>query len=419
MLVKIPYHRTSLDLDIKKGRVTICAASDREPLRPGEDIVRSAMAEPIESKTLAEMAGGKKRVCIVINDVTRPTPSGIIVTEILKELSKCGIRDGTITLLVANGNHRAVRTEELRHMLGDEIVNRIKIVNHVAANEELLVYMGETSMGIPIIINKVLAESDLRIITGTIRPHQSAGYSGGRKSILPGCAGVKSIRIHHSFPIFPLSPQLGKCEGNPFHEQALEGARSVGVDFMVNVIENAHGQIIDAVAGDLEAAHREGIKRCASVWMYEMDRMADIIITSPGGYPKDINLHQSQKALAPCELCLKDGGVIILVAGCADGAGHIPDWFRDSDSPQEVMERFKKEGWTPIANAKPFLMARPLCRYQVIAVCAGVDAEVLREMFMIPACSIQEAYDIAMELCGIENPEIVVLPVAGDIIPFV
>lgn len=419
MLVQIPYGKKQLELDLPENNVMVCSATDVKAPCPGIEIIRKALAAPIKSRSLSELAEGKKRVCIVINDVTRPTPSKVILEGILEELEKAGIPNERIVILVANGNHRPTKKEELRRMLGDAIVNNIKIVNHVAADDEAMVSLGETSMGVPILVNRLLVESDLRILTGIIRPHQSAGFSGGRKSILPGCASVKSIRIHHSFPIFPISPQLGKYEGNPFHEQALEGAKLVGVDFIVNVIENAHGEIIDAVAGELDAAHREGVRKCASIWMYRMEKLADIVITSPGGYPKDINLHQSQKALAPCELCLKEGGVIILTAECSDGAGHIPDWFQDAASPEEVMERFRKTGWTPEANAKPFLMARPLSKYHVIIVCDNIPEKVIQDMFMIPAHTLEEAWEKARLLCNKEDPRVVVLPTAGDVIPFV
>jgi nickel-dependent lactate racemase len=419
MKYDIPYGREYLSIDLPDENVTICCASNVRASLPGNAIVRKALDNPIGSRPLYELAQNKKSACIVVNDVTRPTPSRIILEEILLELSKAGIKDEQVKILIANGNHRPTKREELIEMLGEEIVKRYPIVNHVATRDEDLTYLGDTPLGVPIHVNSALAKSELKILTGTIRPHQSAGYSGGRKSVLPGVAGLKSIMKHHSFPIFPLTPQLGVIEGNSFHEEALYGAKLVGIDFILNVIENAHKEIIDAVAGDLELAHAEGVRKSSALWTYILPEQADIVITSPGGYPKDINLHQSQKALAPCELALKKGGVIILVAQCADGSGAVPEWFEGAESPEDVIDRFIKNGWSPKAHAKPFLLARPLSNFKVIAVCEGIDRETLEKMFMIPAATLEEAYKKALDLCDTENPKILILPCAGDVIPMI
>lgn len=417
MIVKVPYGNKMLDLDLKSYKAEVCAATDVEPQESGVSLIRKALARPIGTKSLSELAKGRKDVCIVINDVTRPTPSQIILEGILEELHEAGVKDEQINILISNGNHRPATQAELIKMIGEDYVSRFNIVNHVATNDDDLTYLGDTPLGVPIHVNSCLAKSDIKILTGTIRPHQSAGYSGGRKSVLPGVAGLASIRKHHSFPIFPLSPQLGVIENNTFHEQSLLGAKFVGIDFIVNVIENSHGQIMDAVAGDLELAHAKGVGKCSAIWTYELPEKVDIVITSPGGYPKDINLHQSQKAVAPCELILKEGGIIILVAECPDGAGDVPTWFDGLDTPQEVVEKFKRDGWSPKAHAKPFLLARPLSNFTMITVCEGISEETLKNMFMIPANNIQAAFEKALSICKNPNPSVLVLPYAGDVIP--
>ena len=419
MQYKIPYGKGYLDIELPEENVTVCAASDIRAEVPGSVVIREALDHPIGTKSLLELAQNKKTACIVVNDVTRPTPSKIILEGILEELARAGMKEDQIKILIANGNHRETKPEELAVMLGEDIVKRYQIVNHVARNDADLTYLGDTPLGVPIHVNSTLVNSDLKILTGTIRPHQSAGFSGGRKSILPGVAGLNSIRKHHSFPIFPITPQLGVIKNNTFHEQSLQGAKLVGIDFIVNVIENAHKEIISAVAGDLEEAHAEGIKRCASIWTYTLPEKADIVIASPGGYPKDINLHQTQKALAPCELALKHGGVIILVAQCQDGAGQIPEWFEGAKTPQDVIDKFIRDGWSPKAHAKPFLVARPLSNFHVITVCEGIDEKTLKELFMIPAKTLDEAYQKALEFCDTKSPKVLVLPVAGDVIPLV
>jgi len=416
---QIPYGKDLLEIELPDKNVTVCSASDIRAEKPGRTIIREALDAPIGSPSLKELAKDKKSACIVVNDVTRPTPSRIILEGILEDLAEVGIADQEIKILIANGNHRPTKLDEQINMFGEEIVRRYKVINHVARNDEDLVYLGDTPLGVPIHVNRALVESELKVLTGTIRPHQSAGFSGGRKSVLPGVAGLNSIRKHHSFPIFPITPQLGVIKGNTFHEQSLLGAKFVGIDFIVNVIENSHKEILSAVAGDLEAAHAEGIKRCLDIWTYLLPERVDIIITSPGGYPKDINLHQSQKAVAPCELALKKGGVIILVAQCPDGAGQVPDWFEGATTPQDVIDKFIRDGWSPAAHAKPFLLARPLSNHHVIAVCDGIDDELLKKMFIVPAKDIEDAYQKACDYCQLEEPKILVLPVAGDVIPLV
>lgn len=417
MIVKIPYGKKMLDLDVGDKKVDICAGTDIEMPDNEEILLKNALSNPINSKRIKDIAKNKKNACIVINDITRPTPSKLILEAIFKELKEAEMPKSEIKILIANGNHRPATREELIMMIGEEIVNEYEIINHVATNDDELSYLGDTPLGVPIHVNSCLANSDMKILTGTIRPHQSAGYSGGRKSILPGIAGLASIRKHHSFPILPISPQLGVIENNTFHEQSLLGAKFVGVDFIVNVIENSHGHIMDVVAGDLEEAHKKGVEKCTEIWTYNISEKMDIVIASPGGYPKDINLHQSQKAIAPCELVLKENGVIILVAECSDGPGKIPTWFEGEKSPQDVVDKFVRDGWSPKVHAKPFLLARPLSNYKVITVCEGIEKEVLEDMFMIYSDSLQNAFDKALSITEVDDPSILILPYAGDVIP--
>lgn len=419
MIIKIPYGKEMLDLDVGDRGVDVCSGNILELVDNQEELLKIAIENPIESKRIKDIAVNKKDVCIVINDITRPTPSKLILKSIFRELEEAGMDKSKIKILVANGNHRPTTRAELISVLGEDYVNEYKIINHNAKNDDELTYLGETPLGVPIHVSSYLAKADMKILTGTIRPHQSAGYSGGRKSVLPGVAGLASIKKHHFYPILPLSPQLGVIENNTFHEESLLGAKFVGIDFIVNVIENSHGHIMDVVAGDLEAAHKRGVEKCTDIWTYSVSKKVDIVVTSPGGYPKDINLHQSQKAIAPCELVLEEGGVIILVAECSDGPGEIPNWFKNEDSPQAVVDRFFRGGWSPKAHAKPFLLARPLSKFNVIIVCEGIEKKVLESMFMIYVDSIESAFDKALELTESKNPSILVLPYAGDVIPII
>jgi nickel-dependent lactate racemase len=416
--IEMPYGKTTVFGELPpEWKVGICRPVDILPAKEPTVLIRQALNNPIASKPFPMIVGGGRTVCIVVNDITRSTPSHLLLKPLVEDLLTAGISIGDITILIANGNHRPCTPDEVRQIVGQELMNCITVVNHEAGRDEDLVYLGDTDGGVPIHVNRHLVEADIRILTGTIRPHQSAGYSGGRKSVLPGVAGLKSICKHHSFPIFPLEPVFGRIHGNTFHDESLAGAKKVGIHFILNIIENSQGQIIDAVAGDLELAHLEGVRRSANLWKVPIPQRVDVAIVSPGGYPKDINLHQAQKAIAPCELVLRPGGVIILVAQCPDGPGYISQWFEGLDSAEAVIAKFKRDGWSPKAHAKPFLLARPLSKFTVIVVTSGISPKDLQNMFMIHASSLQNAICKTQSLIGTVSPSVLVMPYAGDVIP--
>ena len=294
-------------IQIPVGREMVCAEVP-EPvsvIRPQEipgaadagiEIER-ALANPIGSPRLCELARGKKSAAIVVNDITRPYPGGLMVEGLAKELHLAGLSDDRIFLVVAYGHHRFNTEEELREMFGEEVVRRFRIVHHDAMDADKLVTVGRTSAGIDVEINRDFAQAEVKILTGCITPHQLAGYSGGRKSVLPGISGVKTLKKHHSFPIRPETTSLGWLQGNPFHEQSLEAARIAGVDFILNSVDNYKKEVVRCVAGELNEAHLEGVKLCREIWGVHMPQKPDVVIVSPGGYPRDFDLHQSQKAV--------------------------------------------------------------------------------------------------------------------------
>jgi len=382
------------------------------------EAVRYALKHPIGTMPLTELARGKKTVAIVVNDITRPYPGGLLVREIARELALSGIRDSDITLVVACGNHRPNTETELRGMFGDEVVNRFRIVNHDASDESSLDYLGTTDGGVPVYVNRIVARADLKITTGLITPHHAAGFSGGRKSILPGVSGLKTLNIHHSLPIRPYDPAMGWYHGNPFHEEALKAARMVGVDFIVNTIDNARRELVAVVAGDVDRAHQEGVKICEQIWRVEIPKRADVVITSPGGYPRDFDLHQSQKALSCAEMACREGGIIILCAEARDGIGKFGSWLKEAKDPQEVIDRYKREGYTAEASAKAFMYARAFKKHKVMVSGCKVPSEELRRMFMYPQPDLRTAIEEALSELG-PDASFIVIPYASDMIPVV
>lgn len=383
-----------------------------------DEEIESAMDHPIGTAPLPDIVQRKKgRAVILINDITRPLPYRRFFPKLIRDLKHAGIPSERITLLVATGVHRPVSPSELSMMLGEEVVKEFSIINHCATEDEEMEDLGNTPSGLPLIINKHFVHADIKILTGLIDLHQTAGFTGGRKSIIPGIAGEPLIKLHHSFPYRGREVALGKLENNLFHISAMEAAKIVGVDFIVNVITNSSKRITKIVTGDLEDAWLLGVEFCKKTKMVTIREKFDIVITSPGGYPRDIDLHQSQKAISPAEIATRPGGYIILVAECRDGLGSQTGtyyrWLKEASHPAEVIERFEKEGWTE-ASSKAYMFARAMERFKIIVVSDRLKTETLRPIFLDHASSVEEAIEKALLDMG-RTAKICILPRGSSI----
>ncbi len=415
MQVDLPYGASSLKVDVpENARVVIPEEMPGIPDERAE--IRRALDDPIGTASLSQLARGKSDAVIVINDITRPVPSEPMLEELLQDLSKAGMKENNVTVVIATGNHRPNDDEEIRQMIGRDLASRLRVVNHDCADKNLLTDLGQTDTGLPVWINTLVATATFKIVTGLIMPHHAAGYSGGRKSILPGVAGLETLNRHHSLPIRPYHPAFGWMRDNPFHEEAVKVARSVGVDFILNVVKNPCGQVVAAVAGELESAHELGVSLCEKSWQLNLPHPYDIVIVSPGGFPRDIDLHQSQKAMSAAEMVIEKDGVMVLVAECRDGIGKYADWLKQAGSPREVIERFECEGFTKDHSSKAFMCARALEHYRVYFYCSGINANELEQMFFLTAQSPQEAIDKALKEKG-TDARVLVLPQAVSCVP--
>jgi nickel-dependent lactate racemase len=265
-------------------------------------------------------------------------------------------------------------------------------------------------------VNSQYVKAELKIATGLITPHQSAGFSGGRKSVVPGISGIKTISTHHSFPIRPEGPAMGIIRDNPFHKEAIAAARLVGVDFIVNVVKNYRGEVVEAVAGDLEEAHARGVDICEKSWVRKFDSGYDVVFVSPGGYPKDIDLHQAQKAVSVAEQIINPGGTIVLIAECRKGIGKFGAVLKTADSVETVIRNFYKEGFSGEGHtSKAYMFARACKKARVLVVTSEIDPGELSEMFMTGFASLQDA--AAEALGNYQHPKILCIPYAGECIP--
>ena len=379
--------------------------------KSGDELVLEAMAKPIDSPKLSELAKGKKTCTIIISDHTRPVPSKHIIPFMLAELRQ-GSPDIDVTLLVATGFHRPTSKDELIQKLGEKIVAEEKIVIHDSQDPASNVEIGVLPSGARLVIDKVAAETELLVSEGFIEPHFFAGFSGGRKSILPGICSQETVNENHSYKAIS-SPyaNTGVLEHNPIHEDMLAAAKMVNVQFIFNVALDGQKKIIAAWAGDLEKAHAEGVAFIRK-WSQCPNITGDIVVTSNGGYPLDQNLYQSPKAVATAEACAGEDGVIIMCCSCADGMGgtHFEklitmgtvdeiDGYLSKIPPKETIP----EQWCPQ------IYARILKKHPVILVTTYLKPEEVRKANMIPASTPDEALEIAYQMKG-RDASVVVIP---------
>lgn len=377
--------------------------------------VRGAVMNPIGSRGLREIVKKGERVAIVINDITRPVPNDQILPIILEELFKSGIQERDIVVVIANGVHRANTPDEIRAMVGSSLFDCLKVYNHDAFDSKAMTTMGKTRDGIPISLNSFVAQADKRILIGAITPHHGAGYSGGRKSIFPGVSSYETLKMLHG--IEPVRPQVGELGGNLLHKNALEAARVVGADFIVNTIPNMNGEAYEVVAGDMEKAWEQGVVLCDRICRVKVPQKADIVITCPGGFPRDFDLRQSQKAVSIAEMLVNQDGIIILVAKCSDGIGKkdLYDLLKNSGSPQKMIEKFRDMGFTA-SSRKAYMFARAMLKAEIILVTDGIDPNEIVDMMLTPAPSLEHALNLSFKKLG-PNARVLAIPQADLIIP--
>ncbi len=286
-----------------------------------EKAILSALENPIESPSLLKVAHGRKTACVVISDFTRPVPNKVILPPLLSTLEAAGLNPQDITILIATGMHRPNLGKELENLVGREIVERYPIENHYCRKPETYRKIDEIE-GAPIEINTRYLDADLKILTGLIEPHFYAGYSGGRKAILPGISSFETMKFMHSYEMIN-HPSVTNCllEGNPFHAYGIRVAELARPDFILNVVINQKREIAGVFAGDYNEAHLAGCELVAEHALVPLEKRADMVITSGGGFPLDATFYQISKALICARDILKSGGTIVVACECREGMG--------------------------------------------------------------------------------------------------
>jgi nickel-dependent lactate racemase len=414
MKISFPYGKEFLSYDFPDERLQGVLVSNLHHYEAKKDplsLVEDALANPIGSPKLSELAKGKKNVVLICSDHTRPVPSKVIVPPMLREIRE-GNPDADITILISTGCHRGTTKEELISKFGEEIVAKEKIVVH-DCDDSPLVHIGTLPSGGDLIINKLVVDADLVCSEGFIEPHFFAGFSGARKSILPGIASRTTVMANHcSEFIADPHARTGLLEGNPIHKDMVFAARAAKLAFICNVVINAEKEAIFAVAGDMEEAHKVGCDFLSSLCKVDA-KPADIVLTTNGGYPLDQNIYQAVKGMTAAEATVKPGGVIIMMAKSNDGHGGEHFYHQMADEPdiEKTLALFLSRGRNETVpdQWQTQIFIRVLQRASVIYISEAPD-EMVRGLHMIPAHSLEEAMGLAEEIVGRKDATITAIP---------
>lgn len=412
--IPIPYYTSTLALHVEEENLKAVLTAKMHGFhaeKSQEQLVLDALEHPVGSPRLRTLAEGKRNIVIVTSDHTRAVPSKITLPLLLKEI-RSGNPDADITILIATGLHRPTTEEEQRRMFGNEIVDHEKIAINNAFAPEQFVELCTLPSGAVFQVNRLAAECDLLVTEGFVEPHFFAGFSGGRKSILPGICSERTVNENHSYKAVshPRS-NSGMLKDNPIHADMLCAAKAVNVQFIFNVALDGEKKIVAAWAGDLEKAHEAGVAFIRQ-WSQCPVVTGDIVITSNGGYPLDQNLYQSPKAMATAEACAGEDGVIIMCCSCCDGMGgaHFGQLIQRG-TPDEI-DRYLSS--IPPEKTIPEQWCTQVCvrvlrKHPVILVTTFLSHDEVRKANMIPASTPDEALEIAYRLKG-EQASVVVIP---------
>lgn len=412
--IPIPYYTSTLALHVEEENLKAVLTAKMHGFhaeKSQEQLVLDALEHPVGSPRLRTLAEGKRKIVIVTSDHTRAVPSKITLPLLLKEI-RSGNPDADITILIATGLHRPTTEEEQRRMFGDAIVDHEKIAINNAFDPKQFVELCVLPSGAVFQVNRLAAECDLLVTEGFVEPHFFAGFSGGRKSILPGICSERTVNENHSYKAVshPRS-NSGMLKDNPIHADMLCAAKAVNVQFIFNVALDGEKKIVAAWAGDLEKAHEAGVAFIRQ-WSQCPVVTGDIVITSNGGYPLDQNLYQSPKAMATAEACAGEDGVIIMCCSCCDGMGgaHFGQLIQRG-TPDEI-DRYLSS--IPPEKTIPEQWCTQVCvrvlrKHPVILVTTFLNHDEVRKANMIPASTPDEALEIAYRLKG-EQASVVVIP---------
>ncbi len=426
MKIELPYGKGQLEVEVSDQEIVeLGQTPDTDSLDDPKEAVREALEEPIGSETLEKIVENKKKpagtitVAIIIDDRTRACPDDLLVPILIDRLTAAGVDCEKVKVVVATGLHEPPdRSEAMKLAGGEKLPDGIEYIGHDAVESEVS-SVGKVSQGYEARINKSVAGADLIISTGFIEPHFFAGFSGGRKSILPGVASRSSILANHSYEnIGNKDASTGILPGNPVHEGATEAAELAGLDFVLNVVLNKEQEIVNIVAGDFERAFLTGVGLDLEVSSIELERHYDAVLTTNSGYPLDQDLYQTVKGMYTASLVAKPGAPIIVAAECSAGVG--PDNFyslgRDNDDPASVLDYIEKNG-PIIAQWENQVLCEVLSEHEVF-VKSSLSKSLIKDMMLRPVEDLQAFIQDLTEELG-SGDKLLVIPEGPFSLPFV
>jgi nickel-dependent lactate racemase len=371
--IDLAYGKGCVSIDIPEenlGKVLRCRPWP--PLLNLHTAIEDSLAHPIGAPPLAELARGRRDAVVVISDITRPAPNHLFLPPILRILEAAGIPREKTLILIATGMHRPNLGKELAELVGDEIASGYRIENHAGTDIDSHANLGVSEDGIPIQVDRRYIAADLKIVTGLIEPHLIAGYSGGRKGVLPGLCSLETMKVMHGYRMIQHPhAEVGRLDGNPFHLACLGIVRRIGVDFLLNVTLNEDRQVSGVYAGDLDLAHRAGVADLEHYVVDFVDEPVDIVVTCGGGYPLDQTLYQAIKGTVAAREILKPGGSIVFAASLAEGVGSpsFQQLLAQMTTAEEMLGRLEKvdylqlDQWMLQDHCNVLLQARDVLLY--------------------------------------------------------
>ena len=407
--ISLAFGSSTIELDIPERNISsVILPSEPERKEDSTSLIKKALENPIKSRRLSEIVNPNSRIVIIVSDITRPTPTAKFLPLLLEELYLGGAKDENITIVFALGLHRNQTAEESRKLVGEEIYEKIRCIQHDTSRCR---HIGITSRGTPIEIFEDVLDADVIIGTGSIEFHYYAGYSGGAKSVLPGVSSHEAVIANHKMMIDEKAVS-GRVDG-PVRQDMEEAAKVSGLVFILNVMLDSKKEIVAAVAGDIIEAHRKGVEVVDSMYKVPVEP-ADAVIVSCGGFPKDINLFQANKALDHATQAVKEGGSIILVAECAEGIGNqvYECWNRECRNPDDAIERFKQ--CFEFGGHRTAIVAKVSKKFRLYLV-SKLSDEQTKTAFFTPMPDVKTALSAVLS----ENPDakIHLMPHGGQTLP--
>jgi lactate racemase len=422
MRIVLDYGKTGLPVEIPDANlVGPLSLRPVAPLPDPEGALAAALANPIGSPPLVELARGKRSACVVICDITRPVPNEFLLRQILPTLEQAGIPRDKITILIATGLHRPNVGDELVELVGREVATNYRVENHDGRNLAEHTFLGNSPRGVPAWIDTRYVTADLKITTGLIEPHLMAGYSGGRKLVCPGIAALETVKIWHG-PDFLEHPKAdcGNLDGNPVHEENTRIARMAGCDFIVNVSLDKDRRVTSLVAGDMEQAFLKGVEFVESVCKVTIPEPCDVVVTSSAGYPLDTTFYQAVKGLTGVLPIVKQGGTIIMAASLSEGIGS-PEFRRLFDENADIdvfMQRILGKDYFVLDQWQLEKLAHVCRKAKPRFVTTGLSPDVLSKLYVDSAPSVEQAVSEALAVYG-PRARIAVVPKGPYVLPVV